>query len=133
LLLNGHGGNIDPLHTALRRLEPLFPQAILTGAAYWELAREEIAAHCRGPRTTVGHACEIETSMMLALRPELVRRDLVLDDLFWARDFGRRTHHGAVGHPESADGERGRLMLDAIVSKVTAVVEELLQLSFEEK
>ena len=31
LILNGHGGNIDPLRIALRRLDVEFPEAILTG------------------------------------------------------------------------------------------------------
>ena len=73
-LLNGHGGNNDPLRVALRRLDVRFPKAILTGAAYWDLAATELAELCRGPRKSVGHACEIETALMLHLRPELVRR-----------------------------------------------------------
>ncbi len=99
-------------------------EAVLTGAAYWELAEAEIAALCEGPRKTMGHACEIETSMIMHLRPELVRKDLILDDpdpdagtlgsLTWARDFGRRTDHGAVGYPEAANADRGRRMLEAI-------------------
>jgi len=141
MLLNGHGGNIDPLRVALRRLDTQFPRALLTGAAYWEVAEAEIAAHCVGPRKTMGHACEIETSMMLHLRPDLVRRDRIADDpdetpaglqgLFWARDFARRTDHGAVGHPESADAGRGKLMLDAIVGRVTAVIEQTLALPLD--
>src|SRR3954452_14526748 len=135
MLLNGHGGNIDPLRIALRRLDVQFPGAVLTGAAYWELAEAEIAALCTGPRKTMGHACEIETSMIMHLRPDLVRRDRIADDpdltpaplrpLSWARDFGRRTDHGAVGHPESADADRGRRMVDAIARKVTTVAEEV--------
>src|SRR2546427_450636 len=93
---------------------PVFTDSILVGAvaagaAYWEIAEAEIAALCAGPRKTMGHACEIETSMVMHLRPDLVRKDRILDDpddtpgglkgLFWARDFGRRTDHGAVGHP----------------------------------
>lgn len=138
LFLNGHGGNIDPLRIALRRLDVQFPQAVLTGAAYWDLAESEIAALCTGPRKVMGHACEIETSMIMHLRPDLVRRHLIGDDpdedlgslgsLTWARDFGRRTDHGAVGYPESADAERGRLMLEAIARKVTTVVEATLQI-----
>src|SRR5262245_28489580 len=138
MLLNGHGGNIDPLRIALRRLDVQFPRAILTGAAYWELAEAEIAALCEGPRKTMGHACEIETSMILHLRPELVRKAQILDDpaptpdalrsISWARDFGRRTDHGAVGYPEKADAHRGGRMLEAIARKVTAVAEELLKL-----
>lgn len=141
MLLNGHGGNIDPLRVALRRLDAAFPRAVLTGAAYWEIAEGEIAALCAGPRKTMGHACEIETSMMLHLRPDLVRRDMIRDDpdetpdalkaLFWARDFGRRTRQGAVGHPEFADAERGRRMLDAVVRKVTAVVDGVLEVATE--
>jgi creatinine amidohydrolase len=143
MLLNGHGGNIDTLHTALRRLDVLFPRAVLTGAAYWEIAEAEIAALCEGPRKTMGHACEIETSMMMHLRPDLVRRELIADDpdetpsslkgLFWARDFGRRTDHGAVGHPERADAARGAKMLDAVVRKVTAVVGQTLAIPLVEE
>jgi creatinine amidohydrolase len=136
LLLNGHGGNIDPLRVALRRLDTRFTDAILTGAAYWELAEPELTELCQGPRKTVGHACEIETSMMLHLRPDLVRRDLIRDDpspapeglerLFWARDFARRTDHGAVGFPEYASAEAGARMLEAIVTQVASVARALL-------
>lgn len=142
LLLNGHGGNIDPLRVALRRLDVDFPRAILTGAAYWELARDELAALCNGPRKEMGHACEIETSMILHLRPDLVRPDQVRDDpdstpdamkpLSWARDFGRRTDHGAVGHPERADADRGRRMLDAVIRKTTEAAEAILALPLDE-
>jgi creatinine amidohydrolase len=138
LLLNGHGGNIDPLHVALRRLDVMFPDAILTGAAYWELAASELASLCDGPRKDVGHACEIETSMMMHLRPHLVRTDLIRDDpaptpdglngLFWARDFARRTDHGAVGFPELADADKGRRMLEAVVGRVADVARRVLGL-----
>jgi creatinine amidohydrolase len=140
MLLNGHGGNIDPLHVALRRLDVLFPGSILTGAAYWEIAQADLAELCEGPHKTMGHACELETSMILHLRPDLVRLELVRDDpptmhrtlgAFWACDFGRSTDHGAVGYPERADGERGRRMLEAVVSRVTAVAERILGLPLE--
>ena len=138
LILNGHGGNIDPLRVALRRLDVEFPRAILAGAAYWDLAAPEIAALCRAHRKEMGHACEIETSMMLHLRPDLVRLDKVVDDpdttphglrgLSWPRDFVRQTDHGVVGYPESADAEQGRLMLEAAVGAVAAVARRLLDL-----
>lgn len=136
LLLNGHGGNIDPLRVALRRLDTAFPEAVLTGAAYWELAAAEIAALCAGPRKSVGHACEVETSLMLHVRPDLVRADRVADDpcpnelpeLFWARDFGRRTTRGGVGYPSYASADRGAAMLRAIVDRVTAVADRILEL-----
>jgi creatinine amidohydrolase len=142
MLLNGHGGNIDPLRVALRRLDRSYPRAILTGAAYWDLASAEIAGLCTGPLKTVGHACEVETSLMLHLRPDLVRRPLIRDDpedrpaaltgLTWARDFGRKTDHGVIGHPESADAERGGRMLAAIVGRVGEVARGVLDLPLPE-
>jgi creatinine amidohydrolase len=142
LILNGHGGNIDPLRVALRRLDRAYPRAILTGAAYWDLAAGEIAGLCEGPLKQVGHACEVETSLMLHLRPDLVRRGLVRDDpvatpaaltgLSWARDFGRKTDHGVVGFPQLADAERGRRMYEAIVTKVADVARAVLDLPLPE-
>lgn len=142
LLLNGHGGNIDSLHVALRRLNVEFPNAILTGAAYWEIAAEELAALCEGPRKNMGHACEIETSMVLALRPDLVRADLIADDpdptphdlagTFWARNFAQRTDHGAVGYPSFGSPQKGREMLDAVIARVAHAARAILALPLSE-
>src|SRR5262249_52030114 len=142
MFLNGHGGNIDPLRVALRRLDVAFPGSVLVGAAYWDLAAAELAALCRGPLKQVGHACEIETSMIMHLRPDLVRPELIRDDpttpppslagLTGPRDFGRLTDHGAVGYPEQAGADRGLLMLDAVVARVSAVAEEVLGLPLGE-
>ncbi len=137
MLLNGHGGNIDTLHVALRRLQPRYRDRLLTGASYWEIAEQELAALAEGPRKVMGHACEFETSMVLALRPELVRREEIKDDpptddaalrgLFIMEDFAQRTDHGAVGYPERASAEKGRAMLAAAAERVAAVVEALLR------
>src|SRR5262249_37144612 len=117
LVLNGHGGNIDTMHVALRRLHPRYRGRLLTAASYWELAEKELGALAGGPRKTMGHACEFETSMMLAVRPELVRRGEIKDDpltddpalrgLYVAEDMKQRTDHGAVGYPELASADKG--------------------------
>src|SRR5579885_1757937 len=118
MILNGHGGNIDTLHLALRRLQPRWRDRLLTGASYWEIAEKELAALAEGPRKVMGHACEFETSMVLALRPDLVRRDEIADDppnddpalrgLYLAEDMHQRTDHGCVGYPRLASAEKGR-------------------------
>jgi creatinine amidohydrolase len=137
LVLNGHGGNDDPARVALRRLDVRYPNAVLAFARYWGLAEAEFAAIAAGPLKSVGHACEIETAMMLALRPDLVRRDLIRDDarddqnplptgLFWPRDFSRRTDRGAIGYPESATPEAGRSLLDVAARKVIETARWLL-------
>src|SRR5262245_11662984 len=80
LVLNGHGGNIDTMPVELRRLRSRYPQRQVSAASYWDLAAKELAALAEGPRKVMGHACEFETSMLLHLRPDLVRRDQIRDD-----------------------------------------------------
>lgn len=136
LALNGHGGNIDTMHVALRRLHPRYPHCLLTGASYWELAQEELAAVAEGPRKVMGHACEFETSMILALRPDLVRHEEIRDDglpedprlrgLFTAEDMAQRTRRGVFGYPEKASADKGRRMLEAAIGRCVEVVEALL-------
>ena len=136
LVLNGHGGNIDTMHVALRRLQPRYRNRLLTAASYWELAEKELAGLADGARKTMGHACEFETSMILAVRPELVRREEIRDDppaqepalrgLFIAEDMRQRTDHGAVGFPEKATPEKGRAFLAAAIDRTIEVVQALL-------
>jgi creatinine amidohydrolase len=137
LVLNGHGGNDDTMHVALRRLMTRYRDRSLTAAAYWDLAEKELAALAEGPRKVMGHACEFETSLVLALRPELVRREEIKDDppnddpvlrgLFLAEDMKTRTDHGAVGYPERASAEKGRAFLRAAVERTAEVVQALLR------
>jgi creatinine amidohydrolase len=137
MILNGHGGNIDTMHVALRRIQPRFTDRILSAASYWDLAVKELAALAEGPRKNMGHACEFETSMMLALRPDLVRRDQIRDDppaddpalrgLFLADDMHQKTDHGCVGYPQLASAEKGRKFLDAAIGRTSEVVAGLLR------
>lgn len=73
LIVNGHGGNIAALSAFLPDL------AIETGlklcaTTYFELAQPAIATVLED-QDRVRHACEGETSLMMALAPDLVRHD----------------------------------------------------------
>lgn len=134
-ILNGHGGNIDTFHLALRHLHERFPQAELMAASYWEIATAEIAAHLTGPLKEVGHACEAETAMMLAVRPDLVRMDLAEDCLltpppgigaaFLPTNMQGRTRKGVEGFPTRATRDQGRAMLQAVIDRVTVAARTL--------
>src|SRR5262249_54841527 len=50
LVLNGHGGNIDTMHVALRRLQPRYRDRLITAASYWQLAEKELASLAEGPK-----------------------------------------------------------------------------------
>jgi creatinine amidohydrolase len=72
VLLNGHGGNEDPLRVVANELvyERRLDLAV-AAASYWILGREALGPDLPGP--VPGHAGNFETSCVLALRPDLVR------------------------------------------------------------
>jgi creatinine amidohydrolase len=137
LVLNGHGGNVDTMQMAMRRLRMNYTQRIVCAAPYWDMAAKELAALADGPRKQMGHACEFETSMLLYVRPDLVRKDKIKNDplveepslrgVFLGEDMYQRTDHGCVGYPEFATPEKGKLFLDAIVHRAVEAVQALLK------
>lgn len=136
LFLNGHGGNIDPMRVAVRRLQEGHEDCLVGAGAYWSVAGEEIAGILEGDHKFVGHACEFETSMMLHVRPELVDRercadageliDDTIDGVFLGRDMRHRTREGCTGRPDLATAEKGRRLFEAILGRWTTVVPKLL-------
>ncbi len=141
-LLNGHGGNDVPLRAALRELKGKFPKVRFVFASYWALAAASIKGVRESGMGGLGHACEMETSMMLHLCPERVKMRLAKRDgpkhtdpyrksdmlygrpVYFVNEFHEVTKTGTVGHPESATAEKGRRFLDGIVKDVTTFVDE---------
>jgi creatinine amidohydrolase len=136
LLLNGHGGNIAALTAIVNDFALEFDAPIAT-TSYWLLARDTFAKILER-QTTVRHACEAETSMLLALAPDLVdmtrvaqavgptERELAevagTDAAIRYRSFKARTRHGAIGDPRAASAEKGERLLDAAAEAVARLV-----------
>ncbi len=145
LLLNSHGGNIIPGRMALYDVQLRHrdkPDLWLSLATWFTLAAPQIAALEGLAQKLVTHACELETSMILHLRPELVRMDVAIgttipiDSAFWtpdftspsrvdvARAFDQLSVSGAFGHPEVSTAEKGELLFDTAVKETVAFVRE---------
>ena len=140
-LLNGHGGNDVPLRAALRELKTEFPKVKFVFASYWSIAAARIKAVRESGPGGLGHACEMETSLMLHLHPERVklkraRRDgpkhtdpyrradmLYGRPVYFVNEFHEVTKTGTVGHPELATAEKGKKFFDGIVEEVTTFVD----------
>lgn len=145
LLLNSHGGNITPGRMAmydvqLRHLDK--PDLWISLATWFTIAAEQIAALEELDQKAVTHACELETSMILHLRPELVDRDaargttIPFESAFYTPDFGAPSRvdvarsfdqlsvTGAFGHPEVASAEKGALLFDTAVREVVGFIRE---------
>ncbi|MBA63335.1 MAG: amidase [Planctomycetaceae bacterium] len=136
LILNGHGGNIDPMRVALRRIQNEYVDRLLTAACYWDVASEVLQQTLEGNHKFVGHACEFETSMLMYLHPKLVKYDLLkdagelitdnLDGVYISRDLRQRTAEGCTGRPDLASAEKGERLFTGIVEALTTSVKKLL-------
>jgi creatinine amidohydrolase len=141
-LLNGHGGNDVPLRATLRELKTQFPKVRFVFASYWSLAAESIKEVRGSGMGGLGHACEMETSIMLHLCPARVNMRLAKRDgprhldryrkadlqyarpVYFVNEFHEVSKSGTVGHPELATAEKGKRFLEGIVREVTAFVDE---------
>jgi creatinine amidohydrolase len=137
VLLPTHGGNFRPLGGAVAALPPIdgvkvitFPDVGMLLNAILPVASEMGLTPAEGGV----HAGEWETSMMLALRPELVRMERAeegyVGDLATGvqRFFNEGVHvlaeNGIFGDPRRASAEAGRKYIQNIVDIVVRTVEE---------
>lgn len=135
LIFNGHGGNnFKPLVREIGLRFPklfisfcFFPQALDKTDYFEELG---------------DHADEMETSLMLHLRPDLVRsRDewgqgsakefkikAFTEGWAWAeREWSKVSHDTGVGNPLKSSKEKGELFFKDVTQKIGAMILELCQ------
>ena len=129
VLLNAHGGNENALRSITDDLTPKLGVPIVQ-FTYWYAAAAAIAGILES-QTVLAHACEAETSMMMAARPELVARDRIplaranlapdlAPGVYRWRSIGARSASGVIGDPEAATAEKGERLFAAIAAAVAA-------------
>jgi creatinine amidohydrolase len=138
VIVNGHGGNVDALSLAGRAARR--DRGMLVGSIMWALiAADEVAEHAAG--SSYGHACEIETSVALALIPDRVYVDRIGEpgvrrsvDAF--TDPPRASVHepvwldewsddGALGDPRQADEGVGQRIVEVVLERAVAFARRL--------
>lgn len=132
-VMNGHGGNTELNGVAIRALKQEFPNSIFCHTGYWESSSEAIASVMEGPSKQIQHACEGETSLMMYVRPDLVRLDKRRKDglktepsipgVVW--QFDEMTEMGSFGDSTLATAEKGKVIFDAAVSSMCDQVKAL--------
>jgi creatinine amidohydrolase len=144
LLLNGHGGNTNKIAIIAEKLRyRQGPPLNAVGVTYWHLIRDEIREIRETPIGGMGHACELETSILLALSPASVRIDRMeagglnrgtqfagadmfeVGSISISWPFDKLSPHGGLGDPKPASAEKGERILRAVVSKLVLVVKEM--------
>jgi creatinine amidohydrolase len=152
LFLNGHGSNQNLVETAAR-LVMLEHPGVLAAAAFHTSGAESARLIAEIRDSDLGgmaHACELETSMYLAIDPEAVEMDKAVDErgypegenarldwsdgplklMPWWSSFSRT---GVQGDATKGSAKKGKALLDAAVAECVAYVRELLQKPLPER
>jgi creatinine amidohydrolase len=142
LVVNGHGGNSALAREAVQQLSLQAP-VLAAAVDYWAFAREVGAQVRSSPPGGMAHACELETSLMLHLRPESVRHELIGREIPQPRFAAERldllspgivaagwrteelSSSGVLGAPDLATAEKGQRLFEACVDGLSELIEQL--------
>jgi creatinine amidohydrolase len=125
-VLNGHGGNSDSNRTVLRKAKADNPNHWFAHSTYFDLIHGVIEETLQGPSKRMTHGCEAETSLVMHLRPDLVRHnELRKGGLDFQPEvsgminlFDEVTEAGFYGYPQFACAATGEKLFDAAVAAV---------------
>lgn len=150
LYVNGHGSNRPFLEIAAREVCNR-SDAFAGLVSWWSLVpavmlNEVLQSEKPGG---VSHACELETSALLYLRPDLVDmskaerdqgfqpskymwRDLRLaSPMVFNEQWSRFSRTGVQGDPTLATAEKGRVIVDAVVENLAELLRDLKAREFQ--
>lgn len=144
VFLNGHGGNSSLLNVACRELR--LNHGLQTFLVHPSLPPDQGGASSQGELGMGIHAGREETSLMLYLRPELVRMDLASRNVpehladnthvrfggsvsfgWLAQDFGPQGH---IGDPTGASIEQGEALFGTAVDELIMALREVSNFRF---
>lgn len=143
-LLNGHGGNHSFLVNVCKFAgEQLTDQITATTFLHTASGEAEQSLKQHRQSAVMGHACELETSYLLHLKPQLVHMEWVVDEpdfietpnykMDWTGEgslilnppWSDDTRTGSYGQPSLATAAKGRLWLEAGAREIEHQIKEL--------
>jgi creatinine amidohydrolase len=149
-MVNGHGSNA-PLAEMASRLGVIeHPESLCGFVSWWELSDvRKLVAEIRESEVT-SHACELETSLYLAIDPDPVKMDKAEKDLTMPMSphifsdlvggkpksgfknpihlveyWSTVTKNGVRGDPTKATAEKGNKILAAAADELVEIISEL--------
>lgn len=146
--LSGHGGNMSFLVNIVKYAGERFRRIFCATAFLYLSGPSGVAAlekRRQSPIGGMGHACELETSLILHLRPDLVRMERAVDEMDfiatpsyfmdWVEGgalianppWDDDTATGAYGAGSLGTAEKGSLWLKAAIEEKLLHVEEIHQ------
>jgi creatinine amidohydrolase len=133
IIFNGHDGNIAPIEIAARDVKVAHPDVKIASLAdWWVIGGQLLPPDTFEVWNGLGHAGEGETSIALALFPEMVEMDQAkgivpelpaVVEMKWK--FSELTNVGATGGPEKANVKKGEAMRDVLVDAMVKTIKQL--------
>lgn len=143
LVVNGHGGQPQPIEMAARELRLRHGDFIIVPLSAWRMPSAASSFLSEQEKRLAMHAGHGETALMLALAPETVHLDRAVANYppefpskllssdgrpacaWTARDFGPS---GVIGDPRPATLEQGLAILESLVAGWAQAIRELHEL-----
>jgi creatinine amidohydrolase len=144
--INGHGGNHSFLVNVVKYSGERHRRVFSATSFLYLSGSEGVAAleeHRQSRTGGMGHACELETAMILYLRPDLVHMDRVVDEtdfvatpnyyMDWVEGgalianppWDDDSITGAYGAGSLGTAEKGKIWLEAAIAEKVTHVEEI--------
>ncbi|MEO3891648.1 creatininase family protein [Nonomuraea sp. B5E05] len=144
LILNAHGGNEGIAQVALEQLGHNRPECKIVRTAWWQIASEALLAISTTGPGGVGHACELETSLLMAIAPQLVDESAIppRENKNWYswdtadmlrsgsaiiyRRFADVSSTGVFGDPQAASAEKGQQISEIVTQRLVDLVQSMM-------
>ena len=148
VLFNSHGGNTDMLNMISRDIRIDFGMEVIVFdwwfTPFWQECLQEVQ---QSGKYGVLHACELETSLMLAAYPDLVHMELAVDEdpadcftgdkyitVFGPINAGWKTSDvtksGVIGAPTYATADKGHKLFDYALNKLLDIMHEYAEVNY---
>jgi creatinine amidohydrolase len=144
LILNGHGSNAPLVDLAARLINVEHRGAVAMASTLYLTTPESVqtlAAERASELGGMSHACELKTSLYLALEPELVQMDKAVreipawNDNVWSDwpgsgplsympHWSGLTRSGVMGDPTVATAEKGQVLLERARAEAVGFIAE---------
>jgi creatinine amidohydrolase len=155
LIVNGHGSNAPWLESVARLAIVEKPDILCALVNWWSIPElvEDVKKTRGSERGGMSHACELETSLMLAIKPELVEMDKAVRDIsyqtsqyFPPLDFyypggpvmmmpywSTSSKTGTMGDPTHATREKGERWLASAVEGLVGIIRDFKDFEIRER
>jgi creatinine amidohydrolase/Fe(II)-dependent formamide hydrolase-like protein len=146
VFINGHGGNTNLLNSILREIREETGAFVSSIYLYSETFLKESLDRFKLEELDVFHACTLETSFMMVLKPELVHMEKTSKEKphKFTEESGYKylklagskgiefswliddvSDSGVIGDPTKASVELGQEVLESLVEKICEVLREI--------